>query len=52
MRFRPVAQKQVAPRRPAPTAVCPKPPAPPQMDNPYSRHFTRPRTLEDLRKKG
>ena len=50
MRFRPVKITR-GPRRPAaaPSAV-PPPKAPPQMDNPYSRHFTQPRTLDSLRK--
>ena len=42
-------------RRPRPAAPAPAPAAPakapPQMDNPYSRHFTQPRTLDSLRRR-
>lgn len=50
MRFRPAKKQPDAVhrvRRPAPSAPQPAA-APPQMDNPYSRHYTKPRTLETL----
>ena len=53
MRFRPVkhpAAPQPRPRHSPAAQACPPPAAPPQMDNPYSRHFTRPRTLDSLRR--
>lgn len=49
MRYRPV--KKAADTAPT-TARKPLPPQkPPQMDNPYARYFTQPRTLENLREK-
>ena len=49
MRFRPV-KKQLGPAR-RKLISTPSAPQPPQMDNPYSRHYTQPRTLESLRRK-
>ncbi len=50
MRFRPAKNQPHSIRRTrlsaAPKPVSPA--APPQMDNPYSRHYTQPRTLESL----
>lgn len=50
MRFRPVKQTRGTKHAIPVPAPAPVPPRPPQMDNPYSRHFTQPRTLESLRR--
>lgn len=49
MRYRPV-KNIIKVSRPA-VRPAPPLPKPPQMDNPYARYFTQPRTLESLRKK-
>lgn len=50
MRFRPAKKQPDAVRRVIRPAIS-QPQlasAPPQMDNPYSRYYTKPRTLETL----
>ncbi len=50
MRFRPAKNQPAALRRVRQPAVSQPQPtaAPPQMDNPYTRYYTAPRTLETL----
>ncbi len=50
MRFRPAKKQSAAVRRVIRSSIVQPQPsaAPPQMDNPYSRYYTKPRTLETL----
>lgn len=49
MRYRPIKKMEKTAQKVIPKPLPPQ--KPPQMDNPYTRYFTQPRTLENLREK-
>ncbi|WP_238316944.1 hypothetical protein [Faecalibacterium gallinarum] len=51
-RYRCKARPHPRPARPAPSAEPPRPAPPaPELENPYGRYYTRPRTLQDLKRR-